>query len=496
MSAPVDGPGNGKADLIIRNARLIDGTGGPSYSGDIAIRDDRIVGLGALGGMSGGTEIDAQGKAVAPGFIDVHTHDDRAVLANPTMKNKVSQGVTTVVTGNCGVSLAPLKIDRRPPAPLDLICDTPEGFYGDFASYLKALDDAPAAVNVLAQVGHSSLRVGAVADLTRAASSSEIKVMRKKLEESLEAGAIGFSTGLFYPPSQAAPTEEVIELGKALHDHAGLHTTHMRDEAAHITDSLAETFRIGREADIPVVISHHKCAGADNHGRSVETLPLIDAAMKQQRIGLDVYPYIASSTMLSPDRMAGASRVLVTWSVPHPEHAGRDLADIAAEMGLSQTEAAGKLLPAGAVYFSMAEEDVQRIMKYPHSMIGSDGLPHDTRPHPRLWGTFPRVLGHYSRDVGLFPLEEAVRKMTGLSATQFGLKDRGTLKVGNYADIVMFDPDTVIDTASFTDPMQAATGIALVIVNGRPVWQEGAVTGARPGRAIRRQQLGTFGKAA
>ena len=165
-------------------------------------------------------------------------------------------------------------------------------------------------------------------------------------------------------------------------------------------------------------------------------------------------------------------------------------------MGLSQTEAASKLLPAGAVYFSMAEEDVQRIMKYPHSMIGSDGLPHDTRPHPRLWGTFPRVLGHYSREVGLFPLEEAVRKMTGLSATQFGLKDRGTLKVGNYADIVMFDPDTVIDTASFTDPMQAATGIALVLVNGRAVWQDGAVTGARPGRAIRRQQLGTFGKAA
>ena len=487
---------NAKADLIIRNARLIDGTGAPSYSGDIAISGDRIVGLGALGSLSAGTEIDAQGKAVAPGFIDVHTHDDRAVLVNPTMKNKVSQGVTTVVTGNCGVSLAPLKIDRRPPAPLDLICDSPDGFYADFASYLKALDDDPAAVNVLAQVGHSSLRVGAVADLNGAASSSEIKAMRAKLEESLEAGAIGLSTGLFYPPAQAAPTEEVIELGKAVHAHAGLHTTHMRDEAAKITDSLAETFRIGREADIPVVISHHKCAGADNHGRSVETLPLIDAAMKQQRVGLDVYPYIASSTMLSPDRMAGASRVIVTWSVPHPEHAGRDLADIAAEMGLSQIEAAGKLLPAGAVYFSMHEDDVQRIMKYPHSMIGSDGLPHDTRPHPRLWGTFPRVLGHYSRDVGLFPLEEAVRKMTGLSAIQFGLTDRGVLKTGNYADIVLFDPTTVIDTASFTDPMQPATGIELVIVNGRPVWQDGAITGARPGRAIRRQQLGSFGKAA
>lgn len=492
MNAPL----SGKADLIIRNALLIDGTGSPAYGGDIAIRDDRIVGLGALGSLSASVEIDARGKAVAPGFIDVHTHDDRAVLVNPTMKNKVSQGVTTVVTGNCGVSLAPLSIDRRPPAPLDLICDSPDGFYADFASYLKALDDDPAAVNVLAQVGHSSLRVGAVADLNSPASSSEIKAMRAKLEESLEAGAIGLSTGLFYPPAQAAPTEEVIELGRAVSAHAGLHTTHMRDEAAKIADSLAETFRIGREADIPVVISHHKCAGADNHGRSVETLPLIDAAMKQQRVGLDVYPYIASSTMLSPDRMAGASRVIVTWSVPHPEHAGRDLADIAAEMGLSQIEAAAKLLPAGAVYFSMHEDDVQRIMKYPHSMIGSDGLPHDTRPHPRLWGTFPRVLGHYSRDVGLFPLEEAVRKMTGLSAIQFGLTDRGVLKIGNYADIVLFDPATVIDTASFTDPMQPAAGIELVIVNGRPVWQDGAVIDTRPGRAIRRQQLGSFGKAA
>ena len=324
-------------------------------------------------------ELDFGAGRLLPGFIDLHTHDDRAVLVNPTMKNKVSQGVTTVVTGNCGVSLAPLKIDRRPPAPLDLICDTPEGFYGDFASYLKALDDAPAAVNVLAQVGHSSLRVGAVADLTRAASSSEIKVMRKKLEESLEAGAIGFSTGLFYPPSQAAPTEEVIELGKALHDHAGLHTTHMRDEANHITDSLEETFRIGREADIPVVISHHKCSGADNHGRSAETLPLIDAAMKKQRVGLDVYPYIASSTMLNPQRMMGASRVLVTWSVPHPEHAGRDLDDIAKEMGLPPLEAAEKLREAAGL---LASEPQALQLRYLQTLIDVAGDKNSTIVFP------------------------------------------------------------------------------------------------------------------
>ncbi len=478
-----------QADLIIRNATLIDGTGAPAVPGGLAVRDDRIVALGELEGWRAARELDAGGRVLAPGFIDVHTHDDRALIANPGMDCKVSQGVTTVVTGNCGVSLAPLAIDRRPPPPLDLISETAEGFFADFAGYLDHLDREPPATNALAQVGHSSLRVGAMDDVTRPATSQEVAVMRRRLEESLEAGAIGLSTGLFYPPSTAAPTEEVIELAKALHQARALHTTHMRDESDHIAASLEETFRIGREAEIPVVISHHKCAGQPNFGRSAETLELIDGARGRQHVGLDVYPYVAGSTMLDSGRLMGASKVVVTWSRPHPEAAGRDLRDIAADWGVDQQEAVSRLTPAGGIFFMMDEADVQRIMRYPHSMIGSDGLPHDSHPHPRLWGTFPRVLGHYCRELRLFSLEEAVRKMTGLSAAEFGLRDRGTLAVGKAADLVLFDPAEVIDSATFEAPKTPARGIVEVWVNGRSVWRDGAVTGERPGRALRLQGL-------
>jgi N-acyl-D-amino-acid deacylase len=313
--------------------------------------------------------------------------------------------------------------------------------------------------------------------------------MRGALEAALEAGAIGLSAGLFYRPANAAPTEEVIELARALTAYGGLHTTHMRDEADHVTESLEETFRIGREANVPVVISHHKCAGEPNFGRTRETLPLIDKARAGQPVGLDAYPYVAGSTALDSGRAMKAARTLVTWSRARPEMAGRDLSDIAAEMGVSEEDAIQALLPAGGIFFMMDEEDVRRILAYPHTMIGSDGLPHDEHPHPRLWGTFPRVLGHYAREVGLFSLEEAVRKMTSLTARQFGLRDRGVLRRGAYADLVMFDPDTVLDTATFEAPKRPAAGIEMVLVNGRIVWEGAAPTGNRPGRALRRQDL-------
>ena len=310
--------------------------------------------------------------------------------------------------------------------------------------------------------------------------------MRGRLERALEAGAIGLSTGLFYAPAAAAPTEEIIELARAVRDAGGIHTTHMRDEAGRVSESLEETFTIGREAGVPVVISHHKCSGQANHGRSTETLALIEAARHHQRISLDAYPYIASSTTLGSTRLADASKVLVTWSKAQPEAAGRDLAEIAAEMGLDPEAAVDALLPAGGIFFMMDEADVRRILAYPGTMIGSDGLPHDEFPHPRLWGTFPRVLGHYAREQGLFSLEEAVHKMTGLPARRFGLADRGVLEAGAMADLVLFDPETVIDTATFEQPKQPARGIEFVMVNGRAIWRNGASTGARPGRAIRR----------
>ncbi len=476
-------------DLVFRNGQVIDGSGAPPRRADVAIANDRIAAVGEVPAGAGAREIDVGGRAVAPGFIDVHTHDDRALFATPDMAMKVSQGVTTVITGNCGVSLAPLALAAAPPPPLDLIGGQADYRFPTFASYLDALDAAPAAVNAAALVGHSTLRVGAMDALDRAATPAEVEAMRGRLAEALDAGAIGFSTGLAYAPSAHAPTVEVIALAELLHGAQAIHTTHMRDESDHVMDSLDETFAIGRAVDVPVVISHHKASGTANFGRSRETLPKIAEAMGRQSVGLDAYPYAASSTVLDPDWVKEAVRVLVTWSVPHPEEAGRDLADIAAAWGVDQRIAAGRLQPAGAVYFAMDEGDVRRILAFEHTMIGSDGLPHDAHPHPRLWGSFPRVLGHYAREQGLFTTAEAVRRMTGLPAARFGLANRGAIRAHAYADITVFDPETVIDRATFAAPKTPAAGIELVMVNGRIVWQDGAPTGDRPGRALRRQAM-------
>ena len=476
-------------DLVFRNGQVIDGSGEPPRRADVAVIGDRIVAVGEIPAGAGAREIDVAGRAIAPGFIDVHTHDDRALFATPDMAMKVSQGVTTVITGNCGVSLAPLTLTDDPPPPLDLIGGQGDYRYPSFAAYLDALDAAPAALNAAALVGHSTLRVGAMADLDRAATPAEVEAMRARLAEALDAGAIGFSTGLAYAPSAHAPTGEVVALAELLHAAGAIHTTQMRDESDHVMDSLDESFAIGRAVGVPVVISHHKVAGPGNFGRSRETLPKIAGAMAQQPVGLDAYPYAASSTVLRPDWVREGTRVLVTWSTAAPAQAGRDLADIAAEWGVDRQVAAARLMPAGAVYFSMDEADVRRILAFEHTMIGSDGLPHDSHPHPRLWGSFPRVLGHYAREEGLFSMAEAVRRMTGLPAAKFGLANRGRIRPGAYADITVFDPETIIDRASFAAPKTPAAGIELVLVNGQLVWQDGAPTGARPGTALRRQAM-------
>jgi N-acyl-D-amino-acid deacylase len=476
-------------DLLIRGATIVDGTGASRYAGDIGVLGDRIARIGALADARGDIAIDANGKVAAPGFIDAHTHDDRLLLSCPEMTPKVSQGVTTVVGGNCGISLAPAPTGMRAPVtpPLDLL-DADGGWFRfpSFAAYIEELGAHPAAINSAVMVGHTTLRVVTLDDVERPATAAEIARMQVLAREALRAGAIGISTGLYYEPASAAPTEEVIEVCRPLHETGGLYVTHMRDEAEHVIDSLEESFRIGRELDVPVVISHHKVNGAPNHGRSVETLKLIAQQQKHQCIGLDCYPYSAASTILSAWRAAGASRTIVTWSQSCPEHAGKDLTDIARMMGVSREEAVTRLLPAGAIYFSMDERDVQRILAFEPTMIGSDGLPHDAFPHPRLWATFPRVLGHYSRELGLFPLEQAVHKMTGLTAHTFGLPDRGELRAGAFADITLFDAATVDEGASFEEPMKPAIGIEAVIVNGAVVWRQGQATGARPGRVLRR----------
>ncbi|HEY1795800.1 MAG TPA: D-aminoacylase [Stellaceae bacterium] len=473
-------------DLILRNGTVIDGTGAPRLRADVAIVGDRVEAVGTVSKTTGAREVDVSGLVVAPGFIDVHTHDDRALLATPDMAMKASQGVTTVVTGNCGVSLAPLTLDHDPPPPLDLIGGWVDYGYPTFGAYLDALDQTPAALNAACLVGHSSLRVGAMPELDRPATEAEIRRMQERLQEGLDAGAVGMSTGLFYAPAFHAPPDEIKALARLLKPAGALYTTHMRDEAEHVLDSLDESFNVGRDAGVPVVISHHKTTAVSNFGRTKETLPKIQAAMAGQEVGLDVYPYIASSTVLRVQRIEDSLKVLITWSKARPECAGRELADIAAEWGVGLAEAAERLQPAGAIYFMMDEADVQRVLAFAPSMVGSDGLPHDSHPHPRLWGTFPRVLGHYSRELGLFDLETAVHKMTGISAARFGLKGRGVVAPGACADLCVFDPETVIDRATFAEPMTPAAGIAHVFVNGKPVWQDDKPTGERPGRALRR----------
>ncbi len=475
-------------DLIVRNATIIDGTRAPRFHGEIAVRGDRIVSIGALDNATADTEVDASGLIAAPGFIDAHTHDDRLLLSDPDMAPKASQGVTTVVTGNCGISLAHSPVNGAATPPLDLLDGSGEWFkFPSFRAYREELAAHPAAVNATCLVGHTTFRVATMDRLDRAATAAEIGRMREMAHESLASGAIGISTGTAYPPAACAPTEEIIEICRPLTAVNGLYVTHMRNEDDQVTESIDETCLIGRTLAVPVVISHHKTVGTRNHGRSVATLQQIAALMHKQPLGLDCYPYIASSTVLRYDRLEQSSRIIITWSKPHPEFAGVDLDEVARRLKMTQAEAVEKIKPAGAIYFMLDEKDVQRILAFEETMIGSDGLPHDTKPHPRLWGTFPRVLGHYSRELKLFPLETAVYKMTGLTAGKFGLKDRGTLRAGAYADITLFDAETVIDAADFEHSTRPARGIATVIVNGSIIWRDGRSTGVRPGRVLPRQ---------
>ncbi len=476
-------------DTLIRHGRVIDGTGGPSRTLDIGVRGDRIVAMGDLHADGARRTIDADGLAVAPGFIDAHCHDDRELLTQPLLPAKVSQGVTTVVNGNCGISLAPLPAMAPGladlPDPLPLMASSVDAFYPTVARYFEALDASPAAVNSALLCGHSTLRSAVMSGtVSRPASAGEITAMQNLLDQAMRDGAVGLSTGTFYPAAREAPTAELSELARVVAPHAGLYVTHMRDESNHVDVSLRETFAIGREAGVPVIVSHHKCGGKANHGRSVQTLAMIEAARSNQPVGLDVYPYTAGSTVFIEALILSSDRVMVAASRPRPDTVGRWLHEVAAEMGCDLLAAARALSPGAAVYFVLDEADVQRILAFEHSMVGSDGV-HSARPHPRAWGTFPRVLGHYCRDLGLFSLETAVYKMTGLTAARFGLVDRGVLREGAYADLVLFDPATVADTATYDDPKQVAAGIEEVIANGRSTWRRGESTGARAGRPLR-----------
>jgi len=473
--------------LLLHNALIVDGTGAtPAWHGDLLVQGDRIAALGT--GLHRELDPtlprrDCAGLVLAPGFIDAHSHDDAALIATPAMTPKLSQGVCTVVTGNCGISLVPL-VTAEPVPPMNLLARE-EFRYPGFADWRAAVDAARPAVNALALVGHTALRLRCMGELGRAASEAEREAMCALLDAALSQGAMGLSSGTFYAPAAAADKAELLALARVAARHGGIYAVHLRDEMAGVLEAITEAADCAHEAGLPLVISHHKCAGRAQWGRSLQTLALLERLARRQALGLDVYPYLAGSTVLREDLADGQTPIRLTWSEAHPDLAGRWLAEIARDWGVSEPEAVRRLQPGGACYFQMSDEDVARILTHPLAMIGSDGLPHDRFPHPRLWGAFPRVWAHYGRERGLLSLEQAVHKMTGLTAQRFGLRDRGVLRAGAAADLLLFDPERFGDRADYGSPTLPAEGLVAVWVNGVLAWEQGEARG-RAGRVLDR----------
>ncbi|MGF1754365.1 D-aminoacylase [Vibrio makurazakiensis] len=474
-------------DTIIRNATVIDGTNTPSYLADVGVKEDKIAAIGDLTDHHATNDIDATGKVLAPGFIDVHTHDDTNVIRMPECLPKISQGITTTIVGNCGISASPATLTTAPPDPMNLLGKQADFKYPTFAAYANAVSEAQPAVNVAALVGHTTLRNNVMDDLFTGATDEQIAQMRVTLRQAMEQGALGLSSGLAYASAKSSPEEEVQQLAQELSEFGGIYTTHMRTEFEGILDAMDESFRVGQKAKVPVIISHLKCAGAGNWGRTTEVLDKLDTAYQHQDVACDCYPYSASSSTLDLKQVTEDFDILITWSDVYPQHAGKMLKVIADEMELPIMEAAKALQPAGAVYHNMDPLDVERVLKYKLTMIGSDGLPNDPNPHPRLWGAFPRVLGYYSRERKIFSLETAVHKMTGLSAKRFKLGGRGEIKTGNFADLVIFDREQIIDVADFDKPIAAAKGIEMVIVNGKLAYKTDTGVTKRAGKFLVRQ---------
>ncbi|MGP9764328.1 N-acyl-D-amino-acid deacylase family protein [Halomonas sp. AOP13-D3-9] len=474
-------------DVIIRRANVIDGTGAEPFVADIGVTGERIVAIGDLDTSQAEHVVEAEGRYLSPGFIDVHTHDDSCAIRQPEMLPKITQGITTVIVGNCGISASPVNIIGDVPDPMNLLGER-DAFFPTFDAFVDAVEEASPAVNVAALIGHTTLRAGVMDRFDRPANKDEILAMREALRLALRGGAIGLSTGLAYTNARQAPTSEVKALVEVVGEEGGIYTTHMRNEREMLFEAMDEAFETARHGRVPLVISHLKCADVENWGNSEHAIEMLEAAAREQPCNCDCYPYSACSTTLDLWRVSNEFDILITWSKPHPDQNRRLLSEIAAEWGVGLTDAASRLMPAGAIYHNMDESDVRRVLAHPLTMIGSDGLPSDPNPHPRLWGSFPRVLGHYCRDEGLFALPEAIRKMTSMSAARFGLTDRGVIREGAFADLTLFDFNTVREGASFVEPTTPAMGIDWVMVNGQPTWVEGKVLN-RAGRLLHRKEI-------
>lgn len=485
-------------DIAIRNARILDGTGKPAFEGDVEIHEGRIRTVGGIASAAR-EEIDAKGLHLSPGFIDVHSHDDGAFIRYPDMHFKLAQGVTTCVCGNCGFSAIPATPGEDPgPASGGIIGGGPAEF-SDLEGYFGAVLAKRPAINAVMLVGHNTVRAQVMGMDERAPTAAERAAMRAKVAQAMEQGACGFSTGLIYRPGRWSETDEVIELAREAAAHGALYTTHMRNEGDRLLEAVEETLTIAREANVHAHISHHKAAGTRNWGKVGQSLEMVDRARAQgQKVTLDIYPYTAGSgRMIEYFRLDRIDRdfartIRIANCPAFREFEGRMLPDIAAERGEDIADTVRLILAAEkgdrtiCIHFIIDEADIETNLRYPGMMVGSDGIPTlNGKPHPRLFGTFPRVLAEYVRKRRIITLEDAVARLTSISADTFGLKERGRLEPGYHADLTLFDAATVEDTATYDDPKQTPTGVPLVIVNGRVAWRNGQHQNAASGQMLR-----------
>ena len=521
-------------DLVLRGGRVLDGTGSPDVPADLAVQDGKIAVVGQLGAAEARETLDVTGLTIAPGFVDVHTHSDALPFAADPLPAKILQGVTTEITGNCGSTPFPLE-----PETAHLLREHHAGLFADMpwdwtrlSGYLERLEAVGPVSNVAPLVGHGALRVAAMGFEQRAPTDDELRTMQRLVAEALEDGAVGLSSGLIYAPGLYSQTPELVALAEVLRDSGRPYASHIRGETATLFEAVDEAIGIGEAAGVPVQVSHVKAAGRANWGRAGELLARLEAGRARGvEVTGDAYPYDAGSTRMSAllppwchqggkgallERVAdsalrariasefetglpgwenlasaaGWDRVRIASVEQNQNYLGRSVQEIADELGLEPIEAFCTVLQEEhgtptVVLTMMDEADIRVILAHPLVMIGSDAIITRGRPHPRTWGTYPRVLGHYARDVGLFTQPEAVRKMASFPAEKFGLSGRGLIREGYAADLVVFDGATVNDRATYEDPEQPPIGMPHVLVNGVLAVRDGVFTGARAGQVLR-----------
>jgi N-acyl-D-amino-acid deacylase len=523
-------------DIKILNGRVIDGSGNPWFKADVGIENQRIVRIGELHKEDTNEVIDADGLIVAPGFIDSHSHSDLELLKNPFSPQKIKQGITTEILGQDGFSVAPIKDETW-----EQLCTNVRGLLGELdedwewqnlTEYFSLLEKGGIATNVCSHVGHATIRIYVMGFEDRAPLNEELNQMRKLVKQSMYEGAIGLSSGLVYPPSCYANTDELVELCKIVKENDGIYTSHIRGESYTLEKSMSEAIEIGLRSEASIHVSHHKASGRENWGKVVKTLNMIDKARSESvDLTCDQYPYTAGSTMLtvvlppwaleggiprlltrlnssevrerlkndmttgvlgwsSYLRAAGFENIMITYCKKNVQFEGKTLSNLAKELGKDPFDTVFDLLideeaSISIVLFYLSEDDVKTVMRHQTVMVCTDGLL-GGKPHPRVYGAFPRVLGRYVREEKKISIQDAVRKMTSLPAQRFGLNERGLIREGMYADITIFDPRTIIDLGTYTNPRQFPIGIEYVIVNGRLVLENGKQLDALPGTVLKK----------